>query len=440
MDGTLKRQRNNHSLGGSTKRARWEAELSSPPSECSPSSLGSLISGTQSAHVSGGTFTIVGRDSITTVHHHYAPATVDILEILNSIPLPNFRNIQLDTYAKATQGTCGWFITGDTFLFWVKNGKILWAVGIPGAGKTILASIVTNYLEQLEEEAAGGSICVAYVYVRYSEPLAARDILESLVRQIIERHVDLVPAAETLYGKHKRERTRPGQQDLLRLLSRFTELGKTLFFVIDAVDEMPSEERAVTLGLLASLDARLFVTSRPLPLLQQCFPMAQMLEVTAHSSDIDLLIQDSLSRHPDLMVLLEDPNLGNHIKQKIRQKSGGMFLHVKLQLEALRHCISIQDAEETVEQFPADIKAIYTKTWERILAQGQKHAGLAKLVLLWILHASGEMTIDQLRHAIATCPSTSHYDARRLVPEPLLISGGLTNRFGFKCDLSTMWI
>jgi ankyrin repeat domain-containing protein 50 len=98
------------------------------------------------------------------------------------------------------------------------------------------------------------------------------------------------------------------------------------------------------------------------------------------------------------------------------------FLHVKLQLEALRHCISIRDAEETLEQFPPDTGTIYSKTWERILAQGEKHAGLAKLVFLWLLYGYGDMTIDTLRHVVATCPETNIYDPKRLVPEALLVS------------------
>jgi hypothetical protein len=62
--------------------------------------------------------------------------------------------------------------------------------------------------------------------------------------------------------------------------------------------------------------------------------------------------------------------------------------------------------EETLEGVPTNIHAIYAKTWERILDQGSKRSNLAKLVLLWVTHAQGEMTIDVLRRAVATCPET----------------------------------
>ncbi|KAH6892835.1 hypothetical protein BKA70DRAFT_1324314 [Coprinopsis sp. MPI-PUGE-AT-0042] len=406
-----------------SKKGRWEDDLGLPPAECSPTASGSaLISGVHTAQIHGGAFSMIGRDSIT-VNNNYGHhvISVDILEILNSLPLPNFRDIQQDTIAKATEGTCLWFTTGDMFIFWIKEGKILWGIGIPGAGKTILASIVIRYLEQLERT-SNGNIYVAYVYLRYSEPLAIRDILESFVKQIVERHPDVGFLIESLYALHKRERTKPSQHDLVGLLSQLAASGKTLIFLLDALDELQAEDRPILLGLLMSLNAKLFITSRPLETLQRRFPQAQVFDIAARPSDIDLHIREFLRHSPDLVELLEGSGFEERIIEAVHRKSGAMFLHAKLQLEALRHCISIQDVEETLEEFPTDIVAIYMKTWERVIAQPPKHASLAKLVFLWILHAPGEMTIGTLRRMVATHPDTHVYDSKRLVPEAMLVS------------------
>ncbi|KAH6904014.1 hypothetical protein BKA70DRAFT_1566330 [Coprinopsis sp. MPI-PUGE-AT-0042] len=425
-DNTKRKGSISRDQGLTAKRGRWEVELAGPPSECSPTpSVSALISGVHSAQIYGGEFTVVGRDS-NIIHNHtynYGPqtASVDVLDILNSLSLPNFRDIQLDTLAKATEGTCVWLTTGEMFVFWIANGKILWGIGIPGAGKTVLASIVIRYLEGLEKT-SGGVICVAFVYLRYSEPLAIRDILESLVKQIVERHTDLVPLIEALYARHKQERTKPSQQDLMEVLGGFVRYGKTLFFILDAFDEMRAEDRAILLRLLVSLDAKLFITSRPLAALQRQFADAQVFNIAADPSDLDLHIKHFLRHSPEVIALLEGTDLEEQIAEAIHQKSGGMFLHAKLQLEALRNCISALDVEETLQGFPSDIEAIYAKTWERILAQGPKQSKLAQLVLLWITHADGEMTIDTLRRAVATCPETYAFEPKRMVPEGLLLS------------------
>lgn len=97
------------------------------------------------------------------------------------------------------------------------------------------------------------------------------------------------------------------------------------------------------------------------------------------------------------------------------------FLHAKLQLDALRQCVNVLDVEETLDGFPTDIGAIHMKTWEGILAQAQKYSNLAKLVLLWVIHARVEM-IDTLRHVVATSPETYAFEKERMVPEALLLS------------------
>ncbi|KAH6894759.1 ankyrin repeat-containing domain protein [Coprinopsis sp. MPI-PUGE-AT-0042] len=407
-----------------TRGGQWEVELAGPPSECSPTASGSaLISGVESAQIHGGTFHLAGRD---VVHHHtynYGPqmASVDVLKILNSLSLPNSRDIQLDTLAKATDGTCIWLTKGEMFVFWIKHGKILWGIGIPGAGKTVLASIVIHYLEGLENK-SGGIICVAYVYLRYSEPFAVRDILESLVKQIVERHVDLIPLIEALYARLKKERTKPSQQDLVEVLEGFVRHGKTLFFVLDALDEMRAEDRPILLRFLASLDAKLFITSRPLEPLQKQFHYARVFSIAASPSDLNLHIKNFLRRSPEVVALIEGTDLEEQIAETIHRKSGGMFLHATLQLETLRSCVSALNVEETLQAFPTGIEAIYAKTWERILAQGPEQSNLATLVLLWVTHADGEMTIDTLQRAVATCPETHAFEPKRMVPEALLLS------------------
>jgi hypothetical protein len=118
--------------GAPAKRSRWEDDLAMTPSECSPTAA--LISGVHSAQIYGGSFTVVASSSSTAIQntYNYGPQTVSegILSILRSLSLPNFRDIQLDTLSKATEGTCIWLTSGEMFLFWIANGRILWGIGI----------------------------------------------------------------------------------------------------------------------------------------------------------------------------------------------------------------------------------------------------------------------------------------------------------------------
>jgi ankyrin repeat domain-containing protein 50 len=156
--------------------------------------------------------------------------------------------------------------------------------------------------------------------------MSVRDILESLVKQIIEDHAELSPLAEGLYEAHARRKTKPNQQELIELLSRFIKSGRTLIFVLDALDELLADHRTVLVGLLASLDAKILITSRPLATLQQQFPQAQMFDILAQASDIALLVEDFLLQCPDLLVLInvKGPSFRTKIVETILDKSGGM--------------------------------------------------------------------------------------------------------------------
>ncbi|KAH6890144.1 hypothetical protein BKA70DRAFT_1202173 [Coprinopsis sp. MPI-PUGE-AT-0042] len=385
-------------------------------------SVVAAIADTDTASVRDSEIIVVGRDYVVNNSIH-GPFQVDVLEILNGLNLPNFRNIQLDTLAKATQGTCIWLTEGEILCIWIRKGKILWATGIPGAGKTVAASLVINHLEKLEA-AKGGGICLAYVYIRYSEPLSIQDILLSFVKQIVERHPDIMPLVEALYATHKRERTKPTQDELVGLLSSFIQQGKEIFLVLEALDEFSAEYRRKLVDLLLSVGAKLFITSRPLHTLAQHFPHAHFFPIAAQPNDIDLLIKESIAQNAELEELIGHAGLEWQIASKIHQTSGGMFLHARLQLDALRRCSNAQQIYQTLEAFPSDIEAIYKRSWERIV-----HQDLAALVFLWVIYANGELTIEQLQHCVAVCPVTHSYSLERVVSAKFILSAccGLVN-------------
>ena len=68
-----------------------------------------------------------------------------------------------------------------------------------------MASVVINDLEA-RVKASGGSMCLAYVYFRYSDAanITVRSVLEVLVKQIIEEHPDCARLAEEVYARHTR--------------------------------------------------------------------------------------------------------------------------------------------------------------------------------------------------------------------------------------------
>ena len=190
-----------------------------------------------------------------------------------------------------------------------------------------MTSIVIKDLEA-RAAAANGSICVAYVYFRYSDAsdLTIRGVLEILVKQIVERHHDCELLAEQAYAPHLRERTQPTESELFELLNRFTEGKAITFYVLDALDEAPERLRLALLKRLASMNVRLFITSRPLKDVEGRFPHACSFPISAQEGDLDLHINQEIANSSVLEELLDeaDTSFKEEMISLVKKNCGGM--------------------------------------------------------------------------------------------------------------------
>ncbi|KAH6909763.1 hypothetical protein BKA70DRAFT_1425484 [Coprinopsis sp. MPI-PUGE-AT-0042] len=381
----------------------------------------------QSVHgvqVYGAPLSITGGDVHTHVHHHYAGDTSRFPPGWDQIE--NHRRIQIATLGRATPGTGAWVRQMEAWHIWLDPEgylKIMWGYGIPGAGKTILASIVIDALEAHARDSPS-PISVNYIYFRYSDHSRAtvRGFLEILVKQTVERHAHCLSLFDEVYAVHIREKTQPSEAELLGLLQRFTENVVATFYVLDALDEALKAIQVDVVKKLASLNVKIFITSRPMQTVEVHFPSAHRFPIVAQDHDLDLHIIEQISRSPDLQeILAHEPALQTHLVASVKEKCHGMFLHASLQLAALREYTSIHEVKGALASFPTDIKDLYRQTWQRILAQAPGKASLARNALTWVLYATRSLTVQELREVVATCPDTHKFAPDRLVPESVLV-------------------
>jgi hypothetical protein len=189
-------------------------------------------------------------------------------------------------------------------------------------------AIVINEIER-RAKAARGTICVAYYYLRYSEHtgLTVRSVLEVLIKQSVERHQDLLPLAAEVYDQHIREGTQPTEDELVGLLAVFVACKAVTCYILDALDESPVSVQLDLLRKLASLNALIFVTSRPMKDVQACFSKsAHCFEIVAQEGDLDLYIQQKLRGNAHLQALLVrgGTEQQEQLVATVKAKCGGM--------------------------------------------------------------------------------------------------------------------
>ncbi|KAH6891571.1 hypothetical protein BKA70DRAFT_1537922 [Coprinopsis sp. MPI-PUGE-AT-0042] len=271
---------------------------------------------------------------------------------------------------------------GDLLLWLDPDGflKILWRFGMSGAGTTILASIVINALEA-RAKALVLPICT---------------FLEADHRVTLQL---FCPCRRSVRKSRPRGNvTWPSEEELLGLLRRCAEMFVANFDILDVVDEAPVRIQFDLVKKLASLNVKLFITSRPMEAVEARFPDAHNFSIAAQDRDIDLHVSNEIARSPDLCDLLEQADT----EYKMTLCPPSSRKHASLQLDALQECTSLHG--ETLKEFPTQIEDIYIRTWKRILDQSAKKALLTKTVLLWVLTASRSMTVEELRQAVETAP------------------------------------
>ncbi|KAJ7706751.1 hypothetical protein B0H17DRAFT_918555, partial [Mycena rosella] len=173
----------------------------------------------------------------------------------------NFFLRQADIFNAWQPGTGGWLLEADLFTEWKSgSGKILWCRGIPGAGKTVLASIV---VENLRAEQNTG-VAVLYLNHKETDTQSPSNLLAGIWRQLMfEKPISAV--VDRLYAKHREQRTRPSLEETYSILCSIIAEHSRVFIVVDAVDEYPEELRDTLLHRLLDLGptVSLMLTSRP---------------------------------------------------------------------------------------------------------------------------------------------------------------------------------
>ncbi|KAH6916248.1 ankyrin repeat-containing domain protein [Coprinopsis sp. MPI-PUGE-AT-0042] len=407
------------------------AEAHDQPLQPLPPAVGSV-------NVAGGSLNVAGRDIISTqtvIHNHFEPGLchpdggpVTLSEALKWLGDTNFRSLLAESLRRRAKGTGSWFLRGGEFKDWFEGkGKVLWAIGMPSAGKTIMASIVTEHIQEVAANSPQGDICICFAYYRYNDKLTVEQILKAMVIQILERHHSLLPLIMSLYTRHTLEKTQPTKEELAGVISRIFKRFRIAYCILDGLDEASEDIQLELLRILSSLEANFLITSRPLKLLESAVPNIEIYELEASEGDIELLVAEKIDGSPRLRKLLESTSLRAEVISTVSKKARGMFLHASLHLDALQLCLNVHEMRKTLLNTPANLEDMYASTMQRILGQPESHTWLAKKALVWVTFAKRPLNVRELREALATSPETHSFDHEQIVAEETVLSvcGGL---------------
>lgn len=259
------------------------------------------------------------------------------MKILNWITPVTYGPQQSSFLQNHEPGTGTWFMTSNVFQKWLNvTRSTLFCPGNPGAGKTILTSIVVRELFDRFED--NEEIGIAYLYCNFKkqDEQGVADLLASLLKQLAQGRSHLPDCVTSLYKKHneKNRRTRPMLEEVTLALRDVANLYGKVFIVVDALDETHYNHRSDFLEQILTLQkvtpTNILATSRPISEIEEYFAGSLMCNVSAQKDDMGKYLDRQISRRLPLLreVSRETPQrsayLKNEIKQVITEASNGM--------------------------------------------------------------------------------------------------------------------
>lgn len=326
-----------------------------------------------------------------------------------------------------TTNTCSWLLGKEEYNNWVREteSSILWIYGIPGSGKSVLASYI---IERLRSPTGESTVPLIYFFCsgRDRNRRVTAHILRSFIFQLQTQHPNLANLVEQAY----KDSMTKGADRFEELWTLFESMVReqTVVCVIDGLDECQErdedgnlERSAFTHRLLqlakeqsSEVYFKMLLTSRNEPDIRTAFHAASKLiqTISIFPSDVSKDIQTYISSRIDASNELADlsVDLKSTIVETLEQNACGMFIWARLMIQELETRDSDEAVEEALKSLPQGLSELYDRILDSIAQNFERNKGTRDLgcfVLCWAIYSSRPLTLTELSEARCIVPGQS---------------------------------
>ena len=319
---------------------------------------------------------------------------------------------------KRVDGTCSWILDNPCFKSWDENSsnEILWFLGSPGVGKTMIFCFLIDHLVRIES--ASNDTVLAYYMCNDTDfdnkRNTAISIIGGLLYQLLQKRRRLFK--RVLPEFRKTDLGKP--QALLRLFWHIITAAHTadpglrrVFIVIDALDECQASSRKQILESLAShltsrssaqrqgqqLELKIAISSRPLSIPEANLTKNVSQSIQLESSFIEKDLKAYISQQvQDLRKHSFGPDRLARIESVLLERSEGPFLWVSIVVEEMKGFLP-KEAEKVLQTMPTGLHTVYAKLLSQI---DDNFRASVRVLLYWVVNAVRALTDPELACAI----------------------------------------
>ncbi|KAK3692985.1 ankyrin repeat-containing domain protein [Podospora appendiculata] len=312
----------------------------------------------------------------------------------------DYRAKHAEVVRRRVPDTGTWLLESLEFTDFIKrdeSSQMLWCHGLPGAGKSVVSSMVIDHILKISEREGGAALYWYFDYLKASEQHPDA-IAAAILRQLIECLPSMPQEVHQLHERCERFNQRPEVNALMRIATSLLANMQPTFIVIDAMDECAEDYRNGIFAILESLQAagvHVFVTARPhIEYLE--YP-ENGLEIQAHEEDIRRLFQFRLQGKGNAaMRRIMTASVQEEIVSAIVAKADGMFLWAALQIDEVLKQKTRTMIRKTLQDMPTDVYGVFDRTLSRI-----GDDDLAQRTLHWLARAKEPLDFPPLAHALS---------------------------------------
>ncbi|KAG8531224.1 uncharacterized protein KY384_004582 [Bacidia gigantensis] len=314
---------------------------------------------------------------------------------------PNTFGQHYEACEKRHKDTGLWFIRSQHFRTWLDSkGSFLWLNGLPGCGKTVLASTIIQ--ETFAFRASSSEIGLAYFYLSYADipKQTVYGVLSSLILQLSCQSDSI--ALNELYTNYLAGS--PPDYALAFALRTVIKKFKNIYIVIDALDESsvgPQRDALCkVINQIRQWDSlHLIITSRDYPDIREMLEVLPEHDVSLQNEDVAADIKKYIRDQLRFGLKLKKwKKFHSEIADVLSKGAGGMFRWVDCQFSALESCVTPNMLRETLHSLPETLDDTY-KQMLRSIKPGL--LDFARRVLTMLCFSARPIEVTEMIDALA---------------------------------------
>ncbi|KAK6850744.1 hypothetical protein PG987_000378 [Apiospora arundinis] len=302
-----------------------------------------------------------------------------------------------------------WLLDDDRFRMWSDKDccatPLVWMNGKPGAGKSVLASIIADHVFTIPDVSVGLFYCVQ------SDPHSNSfiSVAKSILSQLLTQDATLLPLVYEKMRTENGEAVLTSNTDAEKLLDLALRSRKT-YLIIDGIDECDKDERkkicswfSKTVNSLERTKAdeiRCIFVSQDDGIARKDLAAIPAINITTKNTERDIQVYSNVwqAKIEQKFGTFHEYELS--VAKVVTARSQGMFIYAKCVLVELYHQASREELLSPLKWYEIQVAASIDLRSDKVIVEGRRLVDNAKDLCASFVEVHADQTVELVHSTV----------------------------------------